>query len=424
MVELVRADGVGAVRGKMAAAGALAEAGGRLREVTDFGANPGGLRMLLYVPPAGAGPGAPLVVVLHGCLQSAADYDHGAGWSALGAQAGFAVLAPEQRSANNRNGCFNWFKPADATREKGEAASIRQMIAYALAEHALDPVRIFITGLSAGGAMASAMLAAYPEIFAGGAIVAGLPYGAARNVPEALASMRQAPSRPRRIWGDLVRGASAHNGPWPKISVWHGDADEVVDARNADAIVEQWIDLHGLDHFLPAQEEVNGHARRLWRDGTGRPLLESYRIAGMAHGTPVHAAGGDAPAPFVCEAGISSSQRIAEFWGLSGTAAKAAPAASKLRLLRAARKKSAVVARAVKVVEAVAPIELAAVIEAVPVEIALLPQVEAEPVPDMPLTAERATMPESHVPTTPPETGFKHWIAKALRAIGILKNPP
>ena len=309
----------GAGQAFASAAGAPAPAS-RLREVADFGPNPGGLKMLLHIP-ADLPARSPLVVVLHGCGQSAAAYDRGAGWSALADRLGFAVLAPEQSASNNPNGCFNWFQPGDTTRDHGEAASIRQMVASAIADHRLDPRRVFVTGLSAGGAMTSAMLAAYPEVFAGGAMIAGVPYGAAGNVQEALGAMRQAPARSPRAWGDLVRKASPHRGPWPRISVWHGGADFIVSNANAQAIIDQWTDVHGLPPAAALTDVVDGYPRRVWRDSQGRPVLESYTITGMAHGVPIHAgAGADeggVPGPFILEAGISSSYRIAQFWGLA-----------------------------------------------------------------------------------------------------------
>ena len=125
--------------------------------LVDFAAtfdNPGALRMLAFVPP-GLAPGAPLVVVLHGCTQTAAGYDAAAGWSALATAHGFALLFPEQVRGNNANGCFNWFETGDSRRGGGEAASIAHAVAAAVAQHRLDPARVFITGLSAGGAMAN-----------------------------------------------------------------------------------------------------------------------------------------------------------------------------------------------------------------------------------------------------------------------------
>ena len=103
------------------------------------------------------------------------------------------------------NGCFNWFQSGDIERGHGEAASIRQMVATMVSDHGIDPARVFVTGLSAGGAMTSVMLATYPEVFAGGAIIAGLPYGAATNMQQAFETMYRCPPRAARAWGELVR---------------------------------------------------------------------------------------------------------------------------------------------------------------------------------------------------------------------------
>src|ERR1700761_645286 len=146
-----------------------------------FAPNPGNLRMFRYLP-RGLKPGAPLVVVLHGCGQTASGYDAGAGWSQLAGQLGFALLAPEQKAVNNPNTCFDWFNPEDIARGQGEDASIAAMIADIEATHRLDAKRVFLTGLSAGGAMTAVILANYPELFAGGAIIAVLPFGVAGNV--------------------------------------------------------------------------------------------------------------------------------------------------------------------------------------------------------------------------------------------------
>src|SRR4051794_38050218 len=213
----------------------------------------------------------PLLVILHGCTQTAADYDLGTGWSALAERYGFAVLAPEQRHVNNANGCFNWFNPEDISRGRGEALSIRQMIARMAREHSIDRKRIFVTGLSAGGAMAAVMLATYPEVFAGGAIIAGLPYGIAGSLQQALTGMYQPPLRSARELGDLVRNVSTHKGPWPRLSVWHGSADRTVNPANAGEIVKQWLDLHQLPLRPMAESTVGGHPRATWWDEDGEP---------------------------------------------------------------------------------------------------------------------------------------------------------
>jgi poly(hydroxyalkanoate) depolymerase family esterase len=295
--------------------------GSPLVELREFGTNPGHLRMLRYVPAHLHTPKA-LVVVLHGCGQSAAAYDLGTGWSMLAKHFGFALLMPEQQTANNSNACFNWFKPEDSKRGGGEACSIRQMIGRMVSEHRIDKHHVFITGLSAGGAMTSVMLAAYPEVFAAGAIIAGLPYGVATNVREALSGMFQSPARPPRELGDFVRNASKHRGPWPKVSVWHGSADRTVNPANADEIVKQWLDVHRLPAAPMLEGIVDGHPRQIWWNADGETVVESYTITDMAHGTPIGTAENDhrygMEGAFLIEAGISSSYHIANFFGLTG----------------------------------------------------------------------------------------------------------
>ena len=200
--------------------------------VSTFGSNPGNLRMLTYVPPL-LPTRAPLVVVLHGCLQTARDYDEGSGWSLLARRHGFAPCVCRAVPDNNPNRCFNWFQPHDARRGSGEALSIRQMITRMRRSHSIDPERIFITGLSAGGAMASVMLATYPEVFSGGGIIAGLPYGAASCLRQVVTAMKKPQAHTAQQWGDLVRSASSHTGPRPTVSIWHGTADRTVAAANA-----------------------------------------------------------------------------------------------------------------------------------------------------------------------------------------------
>jgi poly(hydroxyalkanoate) depolymerase family esterase len=291
---------------------------GRLTEKLGFGPNPGDLRMLYYAP-VGLEAGAPLVVVLHGCTQTAEGYAEGAGWLTLADRYGFAVLAPEQRQANNANLCFNWFEPGDTARGAGEAASIRQMVAALTEAHHLDPARVFVTGLSAGGAMTSVMLATYPEVFAGGAIVAGLPYGVANSVQEAFKAMFQPAPRTDAAWADQVRAASRHKGPWPRVSIWHGTADATVKVANADAIAQQWATLHGAG--APVADQIAGHDRLTWTSTHGEPVVEQILLEGLAHGTPLAVGGVDgcgSAGAFLIEAGVSSSLEIARFWGIAG----------------------------------------------------------------------------------------------------------
>jgi poly(3-hydroxybutyrate) depolymerase len=195
------------------------------------------------------------------------------------------------------------------------------MIAKMARDHKVDPRRIFVTGLSAGGAMTTVMLATYPEVFAGGAVIAGLPYGVASNVREALNGMLQSPSHSGSELGDLVRKASNHRGPWPKISVWHGSADRTVNPANADEIVKQWLDLHDLPSVAMSETNVDGYPRQVWWNAEGETVVECYTITDMAHGTPLGTAANDerygSQGAFLIEAGISSSYHIADFFGLT-----------------------------------------------------------------------------------------------------------
>jgi poly(hydroxyalkanoate) depolymerase family esterase len=291
-----------------------------LQPLGEFGSNPGDLGAWMRVPDK-VGEGPPLVVVLHGCAQNAAGYDQGSGWSRLADDFGFALLYPEQRRANNANLCFNWFEPGDTRRGAGEALSIVQMVETMIRKHAIDRSRIFVTGLSAGGAMTSVLLATYPEIFAGGAIIAGLPFGAAANVQQALERMRGAGGPGGLALAAAVRSAAPPPRRWPKISIWHGTADHVVASSNADASLVQWQSVYGLLGAAHCTEAIGGHTRRVWLDGEGEAVIEDYRIRGMGHGTPIATTGAQAcgqAGPHMLEAGISSTRCIADNWKLTG----------------------------------------------------------------------------------------------------------
>jgi len=294
---------------------------GRLGQVTGFGSNPGSLRMLAYAP-RNLPRASPLVVALHGCTQTASAYDHHSGWSMLADRHGFALLCPEQQHANNPNTCFTWFHPADTERNRGEALSIRQMIERMIQDHDIDRRRVFIVGLSAGGAMTAAMLAAYPEVFAGGSIVAGLPYGSAATVQAAFEAMAQGSDRLPEQWGDLIRSASPHRGPWPRLSVWHGSADRIVNPRNAEEILKQWTNVHGLSAEPDFEHQGRGHSQRVWRDKAGAHVIEAYVVSGMGHGVPLAVAHGadhcGHPGAFHFDVGLSSTLQIAKFWRIAG----------------------------------------------------------------------------------------------------------
>jgi poly(hydroxyalkanoate) depolymerase family esterase len=290
-----------------------------LIEVRGFGFNPGGLRMLAHVPEACA-PDAALVVVLHGGTQRAGSHARAAGWIALADRLGFALLAPEQDSVNNPNRCFNWFEPGDIARDAGEAASIHAMIEHMVRIHGLDPARVFITGLSAGGAMTTVLLATYPETFAAGAVVAGLPFGLAGNVQAAFAAMQSGARLGSEELGALVARAAPAPRRRPRLAIWHGQADGTVASGNALALARQWAAFHRLAEQPDEVRARRSWTRSVWRASDGEALIEMNLLAAFGHGTPL-ATRGDDPigevAPFMLEAGVSSSLEIARFWGLA-----------------------------------------------------------------------------------------------------------
>jgi feruloyl esterase len=219
--------------------------------------------------------------------------------------------------------------PSDVQRGKGEAASIRGAVEAMRRAHAIDGARIYVTGLSAGGAMASAMLATYPDLFAGGAIIAGLPFGCADNLGEAFECMSGRASANAAGLAASVRKASPHKGPWPRISVWHGSEDRIVAPNNAAAIVRQWTELHGVAGAPHRTDTVDGYPRRVWLGSDGKELIEEYVVTGMAHGTPLMPGTGEGQSgsamPHMLDVGLSSTDRIAHFFGIARHSAASAP---------------------------------------------------------------------------------------------------
>lgn len=323
-------------------------------EVTEFGSNPGSLRMFKYIPDQ-VPDSAPLIVVMHGCRQNARTFARESGWIHLADKLHLALAMPEQTQANNLSNCFNWFQPNNITRDQGEAMSIKQMVDKMKLDHNIDSKRIYVTGLSAGGAMTSVMLATYPDVFAGGAIVAGIPYGCAKNLSDALQCMSTGhPSTSPVVglgpsvnvplppgfclffpllcppsgghtftpddWGTFVRQASNHPGPFPKVSIWHGSADTTVSPINSTEEMQQWTNVHGIDSMSAVHDTVKGFPHQTFKDANGNAVVETYSITGMSHGDPVDPGVAEDQCgtadQFIIDAHICSSFFIAKFWGL------------------------------------------------------------------------------------------------------------
>lgn len=330
--------GIAAVAGVMALSGSASagwlcdffgiycpETCGSLTQVADFGKNPGELLMCVYVPsrlPANR----PLVVALHGCTQQAKDYGDGPGWIKLADENHFALLLPQQVQANNPNKCFNWYQPDDVKRHDaagttGEAASIWAMIQKTQADYRTDPRQVYVTGLSAGGAMTAALLAAYPDVFKGGGIVAGIPAGCAQGMADAFSCMSPGKDLSPQEWGNRVRtaapGHAAGNGV-PKVAVWQGSADGTVKPMNAGELVDEWTNVLGIDQTPDKSATVNGAEYKGYADSSGTVLVEEYLIPSMGHGVAIDQTRGcGKAAPFILDKGICSSRLIITFWGLS-----------------------------------------------------------------------------------------------------------
>jgi feruloyl esterase len=269
-----------------------------LTPVTGFGSNPGNLAMYAYRPD-GLPAGAPAVVLLHGCSQNASGYVANSGWRALADRWRFALIAAEQRSANNASSCFNFFEAGDSARGQGEALSVRQMVAHAVSTYGLNASRVYVSGLSAGGAMSAVLLATYPDVFAGGSVIAGLPYRCATSMVNAFSCMNPGVDRTPAAWGDLVRNAyPGYAGPRPKVAIWHGTSDTTVVPLNAVESRDQWTNVLGVaatptsTASLPANTSLERY---------GADVVRLYRVSGMGHGTPVD------PGPGVEQCGTAAA---------------------------------------------------------------------------------------------------------------------
>jgi poly(hydroxyalkanoate) depolymerase family esterase len=270
------------VAGSVLAVAAPAQAAA-LTQVSSFGSNPGNLNMYAYRPD-GLPAGAPAVVLLHGCTQNANAYFTNSGWQKFADQWKFALLVAEQKSANQSLSCFNWYTEGDITRGQGEALSIKQMVDYAKSNYGTSGSRVYVSGLSAGGVMTSVMLATYPDVFAGGSVIAGIPY---RCSPPASTStcqysgVNQTPAQ----WGDLVRAAyPGYSGPRPRVSIWHGTSDTTVVPANATESRDQWTNVLGVSQTPTSTSSLPGGTSL---EVYGNDAVRVYRVSGMGHGTPV-----------------------------------------------------------------------------------------------------------------------------------------
>ncbi|MCF8256810.1 MAG: PHB depolymerase family esterase [Flavobacteriales bacterium] len=295
-----------------------------LSSVPDFGSNPGSLDMFMFAPTSPTAD-MPLVVALHGCSQSAADMADLTRWNDLGERHGFYVIYPEQRTLNNVSLCFNWFQTGDIERNEGESRSIRSMVQHMLLNYPIDPQRVYVTGLSAGGAMTTVMLACYPEMFAAGAVHAGGPYKAATDMWQSISALAGNVSKSGDEWGNLVRGQNLDfTGSYPRVSVFHGTSDNVVNPNNAAETVKQWANVHGTDAVADvATNGFQGAAdvqQAIYLDADGNEVVVRYTINDMGHAIAVNSGAcrnqGGSTSTYATEKGFFSTYWSARFFGL------------------------------------------------------------------------------------------------------------
>lgn len=253
----------------------------------------------LYVP-AARHERMPLVVMLHGCTQTAEDFAAGTGMNALAEVFGCLIAYPTQPSGAHMQNCWNWYRPEDQSRDRGEPALIAGIARDIQRDHGADPSRTYVAGLSAGGAAAAVVAAAYPDVFAAVGVHSGLPVGSARDVVSAFGAMRS--------------GAKGRNltAPLPVI-VFHGSADATVHPANGPAVLAQSLAaMPGLKAKVTKGRVPKGHAFKTTThlDANGRPMAALWEIEGAGH-----AWAGGAPAGSYTDAkGPSASDEMLRFF--------------------------------------------------------------------------------------------------------------
>jgi poly(hydroxyalkanoate) depolymerase family esterase len=234
----------------------------------------------LYVP-SGYRPGrsVPLIVMLHGCTQSPDDFAAGTRMNEAGEEHTCLVVYPGQTASANVQKCWNWFSEVDQHRGQGEPSLIAGITRQVMRDYAVDPWRVYVTGLSAGGAAAAIMGDAYPDLFAAIGVHSGLACGAARDMPSAFAAMRGG-----GVTGTAAMRSTAQRRIVPAI-VFHGDRDSTVNPRNADAVVAQSAQAAVLSDSVEQGRAAGGHAysRTLSTDAAGRTVIEQWVVHGAGH---------------------------------------------------------------------------------------------------------------------------------------------
>lgn len=232
----------------------------------------------LYVPSGYHGQPVPLVVMLHGCTQSPDDFAAGTQMNAAAERETCLVAYPGQTRSANLQKCWNWFNEADQGRDAGEPSIIAGITREVMRDYAVDPRRVYVAGLSAGGAAAAVMGDAYPDLYAAVAVHSGLACGAAHDIPSALAAMQRGSNGTTRQTGKRQRRVV------PAI-VFHGDRDTTVNPRNADAVVAQVAQAAALRVRSEQGQAAGGHpyTRTLYTGADGQAVIEQWQVHGAGH---------------------------------------------------------------------------------------------------------------------------------------------
>lgn len=264
----------------------------------------------LYVPSTYAGGPVPLVLMLHGCTQSPDDFAAGTRMNLLAEEANCLVCYPAQTAAANASKCWNWFNAAEQRRDRGEPSLIAGIARQIMADYEVDPRRVYVAGLSAGGALAATMGELYPDLFAAIGVHSGLACGSASDMGSAFTAMRRGGYRPRAGAAGLDDEADGR-GAVPAI-VFHGDSDHTVHPSNGDDVIAQA--MHSLA-FEPTIERASvpggrDYTRTLHRDEQGRTVLEQWTIVGAGHAW----SGGSAAGTYTDPAGPDASREMLRFF--------------------------------------------------------------------------------------------------------------